>query len=410
MPDTIRIQMMNDFVIYINERREERMVNKSRKGAALIQYLIVNREAPVPNSRLLSAFWAEERLANPENALKTLISRVRTMLNEVSPDLGSCIVADRGAYHWECRPGMEIDLYEIEDVLEELTVRRAEPEACKALFKRLMSLYTGDLLRSCGMNEWALARATTLHSRYIAAVQGYIDLLRSEGDEQEIVNVCRMALEIDSFNNRLHMELMTALINTRRSSEAMSQYEEVMHLHYHYLNTEPSRELKEFYNHIVTSGSSVENALETIRGELVATGSGKEAFVCDYEVFKQIYNIEVRNIKRLDSTIFLGVIMISRKGGEAIDSMKQSSIIRGLVDILRSNLRKGDVVTQFSPTIVAVLLPMVNFKTGNSVLERVKSLFYRKFPNSSLRFDYRIAPVGEEEDNPLNKLDKELST
>ena len=54
MGDTIRIQMMNTFTIYINEIQADHMVNKSRKGVALMQYLILNREQPVPNQRLLA--------------------------------------------------------------------------------------------------------------------------------------------------------------------------------------------------------------------------------------------------------------------------------------------------------------------------------------------------------------------
>ena len=79
MGDTIRIQMMNTFTIYINEIQADHMVNKSRKGVALMQYLILNREQPVPNQRLLAALWSEEKSANPENALKTLVSRLRAL-------------------------------------------------------------------------------------------------------------------------------------------------------------------------------------------------------------------------------------------------------------------------------------------------------------------------------------------
>ena len=399
--------MMNDFVMFINERRAEYLVNKSRKGAALIQYLIVNRESPVPNARLLSAFWSEERVTNPENALKTLISRIRTMLNEISPELGNCIVADRGAYHWECREGMEIDLYEIEDVFEQLSDRKLNVENRRALYRRLMTLYAGDLLRNCEMNEWALPQATALHNRYLTAVQGYIDLLRSEGNEQEVITVCRRALEMDHFNNRLHMELMTSLINTRRGSEAMTQYEEVMHLHYHYLNAEPSKELKAFYNQIVDSSNSIEFALESISNDLREAGGEREAFVCDYAVFKEIYNIEVRNIRRLGSSIFLGTIMISGTNGQPMENIKQNNVMRGLTNILRTNLRKGDVITQFSPTIIAVLLPMVNFKTGDTVMDRIKRLFYRQFPNSSLLFDYRISPVSDDVELPIHRVSTE---
>ena len=71
MRDIIRIQMMGEFVIYINERQADHMVNKSRKGLALIEYLIVGHGQPVSNQRLLSAFWGDERVTNPENALKT---------------------------------------------------------------------------------------------------------------------------------------------------------------------------------------------------------------------------------------------------------------------------------------------------------------------------------------------------
>ncbi|MCI5958035.1 MAG: winged helix-turn-helix domain-containing protein, partial [Clostridiales bacterium] len=84
MSDIIRIQMMGNFTVYINERQADHMINKSRKGLALMQYLIMNREQPVSNQRLLATFWPDERVSNPENALKTLISRMRTLLNQVS--------------------------------------------------------------------------------------------------------------------------------------------------------------------------------------------------------------------------------------------------------------------------------------------------------------------------------------
>ena len=37
--------MMDEFVIYLNERQADHMVNKSKKGLALIEYLIANRAA-----------------------------------------------------------------------------------------------------------------------------------------------------------------------------------------------------------------------------------------------------------------------------------------------------------------------------------------------------------------------------
>ena len=101
----------------------------------------------------------------------------------------------------------------------------------------------------------------------------------------------------------------------------------------------------------------------------------------------------MRNLERLGSTMFLGVIMVGNPEDPTMDSIKQDNIMNGTLEILKNNLRKGDTITHFSPTIFALLLPTVNYSTGNMVMERVKQLFYKKFPNSNIPFNYRIGPL-----------------
>ncbi|MFQ9447252.1 MAG: hypothetical protein ACLR4A_07810 [Christensenellales bacterium] len=110
-------------------------------------------------------------------------------------------------------------------------------------------------------------------------------------------------------------------------------------------------------------------------------------------MFKEIFNLQIRNIERLDSTMFLAVIMVSKINGEQMGSIKQENVMHGLMEILRTNLRKGDVITHFSPTMVAMLLPTVDYSTGDSVMERLKQKFYQAYPNSNVLFSYRIAPL-----------------
>lgn len=91
--------------------------------------------------------------------------------------------------------------------------------------------------------------------------------------------------------------------------------------------------------------------------------------------------------------MFLAVIMVSKINGEQMGSIKQENVMHGLMEILRTNLRKGDVITHFSPTMVAMLLPTVDYSTGDSVMERLKQKFYQAYPNSNVLFSYRIAPL-----------------
>lgn len=407
MADIIRIQMMDNFAIYINEVKIDMLVNKSRKGASLVQLLISHRGKPVPNNRLLSTLWTEEKSSNPENALKTLVSRLRALLNQISPDLGACLVADRGAYHWECLPGMTIDLYEIDRILEELKNTELSAQEKSRLYESLMNLYPGDLLQSCERNEWAVVEAANLHENYMKAVFGYIEILKVQGLHKDIISVCRRALEVDNFHDKLHIELMTALIHMNRAGEALQQYKHVVELDYRYLGVQPSQELQEFYKHIVTAGKTLDFSLKAIRSEL-RENDKRDAYICEYAVFKEIYNLQMRNLERMGTTMFLAIIMVRPYDEQVMDNIRQNSIMNGLLQILSQNLRKGDIITRFAPAMIALLLPTVNYATGHMVLERVKRVFYRQYPNSNIVFDYRVGPLEGGEDDEETMAEGQL--
>lgn len=390
--DTIRIQMMDNFSIYINECKADPLVTRSRKGASLIQLLLCSRGAPVPNSRLLNTLWSEEKSTNPENALKTLVSRLRTLLNQISPDLGRCLVADRGAYHWECLPGMTVDLYEIDQLLTWLEEEELPDDKKARLCESLLDLYAGDLLQSCDRNEWAVGEAATLHASYIKVVMDYIELLKAQGQYEQIISVCRRALEVDNFHDGLHIELMSALIHLNRPGEAMQQYKHAVELDYRYLGVQPSEELQEFYKHIVTAGKTLDFSLKSIRNEL-REGDRQDAYVCEYAVFKEIYNLQLRHLERLGTSMFLAIIMVRPYDDQVLDSMRQNTVMNDLMRILSQNLRKGDIITRFSPAMFAMLLPTVNYASGHMVMERIKRIFYRQYPNSNIVFDYRVGPL-----------------
>ena len=390
MADTIRIQMMDHFLIYIDEKKTDHLAAKSKKGAALVQYLILNEGEPVPNQKLLAALWDEEKSTNPENALKTLVSRLRVLLNQIDPALGPCVVSDRGAYHWQCPENMSIDLYEIDAIFDRLAENNVPILEQRRLYNQLLEKYQGE------QNEWALAKATTLHNKYMAAVYAYIELLKAKAQHADIVSVCRRALDVDSFDDRLHMELMSALIKINRTGEALVQYKHVVQLNYRYLGVQPSEDLQEFYKQIVSAGKTLDFNLESIRNELRESGDRRGAFVCEYSVFKEIFNLQMRNLERLGATMFLAIVMISPYNDKEIDTMRQNNIMNGLLEILKQNLRKGDTITRFAPTIFALLLPTVNYNTGGMVLERIKRVFYRNYPNSNIVFNYRVGPLNSQ--------------
>ena len=386
---------MNSFEIYTDGRQAKNLFDRSRKGVVLLQYLILNRGQVVGRQKLLDAFWEDDSSANPESALKTLISRMRTQLKQMCDSDGVFIVAEQGGYRWQPLDNMTIDVYEIEDILDQLN--DADEAEVDRRCTRLLQLYRGDLLAQNAESqiEWIIARGAALHGRFRAAVYAYVELLKKRGNYTRIIEVCRTALDVDSFDDRLHMELMNALIESDRMNEAVVEYKHVIHLYYRYLGVTPSQEMRDFYDHIARSRQSVEFSLKAIVDELIEGDEKRGAFVCEYAVFKEVFHLQMRSLERTGTPVFLAVIMVEGVGDKILDSIEQDNIMIGLRDILQVNLRRGDTITRFSPTMFALLLPTVTFITGNRVMERIKQIFYRKYPNSDISYRYLIGPLND---------------
>ena len=66
-------------------------------------------------------------------------------------------------------------------------------------------------------------------------------------------------------------------------------------MYYRYLGSQPPAGIKEFYKQIITAGNELEMNIDIIRRELSEMGGVTGAFVCEYAVFKDIYNLQVRS-------------------------------------------------------------------------------------------------------------------
>ena len=388
----VNIRMMGLFTIEADGDVHEELMTKSRKGISLIQYLILERGRPVSSQRLIRELWADRRIDNPEAALKTMVSRVRATLNEISPSLGTCIVSGQGTYRWHSLPRVHVDVLEIIDLLNELRHEPPDPGHMRKT-ERLMELFqgdlylTGDILNGQATFNW-------LHNEYLSAVYRYIELLKVHEEYTKICDVCRRASRIDDLDEQLHIELMQAMVNLNRSDEAAAEYQRLVKQSREFYDAEPGKELLACYKDLVDAGKTIRVNLDTIRNELLEKeGDTRGPFFCDYNVFKEVYNIYMRNLERLGSSMFLGVIMLGETGDKE-NKVRLESCMAGLQEILRTNLRKGDIITRFSDNTYAMLLPTVSYSTGNMVMERIETLYYQEYSSLAINFFARISPLG----------------
>ncbi len=396
--DRMAIRLMGGFLITVRHNGEyARDIPgiKSRKKISLLTYLIMHSGKPVVTQRLIREMWSAKQMVSPASSLKTTISRLRAYLNEALPGAGECIRSEKSSYWWQPQENVSVDVLEI---LKQLSMLRklstdAEKQAC---WERLLLLYEGDLyLTGDILNGEQFA--SLLHREYLEAMYAYIAYLRERECYNEIVRVAKKALQIDELDEYLRIELMRAMVSLNRSSDAAAEYRKVSSLHRKLLDEEPGEDLSAGYKALAETGTALQFNLDAIRNELMERESEKHGpFFCDYAAFKEIYNVQMRNLERLGSTMFLGVIMVdsTEEDGNEFADVRRESAMAGLQEIMRLHLRKGDIVTRFSPSIYAMLLPTVNYATGSMVMERMEQLFYEEYPSRKVAIYHRISPLG----------------
>lgn len=395
MDNRILIKMFGKFDVLVNGVSIEPQLNKTKKGQALLQYLLLHRNDAVPNFKLYEALWPNEESSNPENALKTLVSRLRSVLSDCDPRLAKSIVTKRGSYRWDSDPSIEVDLFEYEKLCRELrnvTTYRAD---LKPQYDKFLGMYTGNLLSGIEHEEWTVSRSIYLHNEYLHIVYQYIEMLKEVPDYDEVIHACRIALDVDAFDEKLHLELMDALVKTKRNNEALLQYKHVTNIHFRYLGIQPPEGIREFYKQIIKASQTLDFDIDTIGKELKEYDMTATAFVCEYAVFKEIYNLQIRNMERTGAIVFLALIMITNMDYQPMDPLKLDDIMKDLLAVLKDKLRKGDIVTHFSASQYALLLPCSQYDNGKMIMERIKRGFYKICANSSVMFSYRIDLIKE---------------
>lgn len=397
--DLIQIRLLGRFDIMVNGERIDDQLAKSKKGCMLMQYLLLHRSESVPYNEIYEVLWPNEGSANPESALKTLVSRMRAILTKYSKELGSCIATTRGAYRWNQSVPCEIDLFEFEDLCEALKQKKeiTLDDETRGMFVRVLDLYHGDLLPNLAEESWVVTRSVSLQNLYMETVYRYLDALQDAEEYEEIIRVCRRALEVNAFDERLHIKLMETLVRTNHNNEALMQYKHVTKLHFRYLGMKPPEGIQEFYKQIIKAGHVLDGDIDAIRRELSEFEEMSGAFVCEYAVFKEIYNLQVRNLDRAGQTMFLALLMANSLDGQTLEPLKLDDVMQKLLEVLRKTLRKGDTVTHYTASQYAILLPLRKYDDGKIVMERIKNLFYRQYPNSNIVLNYRIGPIRDKQ-------------
>ena len=386
----VKVTMLGGFSIAVNGHVLTDEANRSQKLWNVLSYLLVHRDRNVPQSEFIEQFWPGENSANPVNALKTLLYRVRAMLEPLFGSDIEPILSRRGSYSWNPDIVCTLDVDEFEALCHKANDGRLSDESRLTLYRQAEQLYRGDFLPKLEGPLWIIPYSVEYHNLYLQMIKDYAALLEKKELFEEMTTVCTRASQLDSLDETLHILIVRSLLRQGNDSAALAHYESATDLLYRNLGVRPSQELRELYNEIMSVEKSLETDLEAIQDDLREAAARPGAFVCEYGFFREAYRLEARRAARSGTSVHIALITVSLPDGGMPPLSVLAATMDQLQEVLTGSLRRGDVVSKYSGAQFVVMLPAANFENSTMVMERVVSSFYRQHRRNFLKLSYKI--------------------
>ncbi|NLL38268.1 MAG: SARP family transcriptional regulator [Clostridiales bacterium] len=363
----------------------------SKKFWTALGYLVINRYRPIPQSELVDILYPGDESNNPGNALKTLIHRIRRTLEALEyVDSRRLILNVRGAYKWSADLPCEIDLESFENLCNRAFYSLMPDEDKIEYLLAALDIYKGDFLPMLRLKTWTTPIILKYKSMFRKALDNAINLLEEKGDFETLVSICRHALKIDPYDERLYSCIIHSLVELGKNKEALKEYNLMSNLFYNQFGISPSNDLKKLYREIIKSVKIVETDLSIIQDDLTEAADISGAFFCEYEIFKDIYRLEVRASSRIGGSIHLGHLSLAAKPGSDPSIKSLNYYMDKLKECITFSLRRGDVFTRYSISQFIILLPSNTYESALSVMRRLSRKFHSEYPRAPFIVDSSV--------------------
>ena len=394
MSDTpLQVWMLGEFSIANGDSRVDDGGNRSRKVWLLLAYMIYNRNRAIPQEELVSLLWGdEEGSSNPVNALKTMLHRVRSTLNQLQDNAGHTLIVRRdGSYAWNTDVPISFDV----ELFDQLCTRAAAAagEDRLALLLQALELYRGDFLSKLSTEPWVVPISAYYHNIYIQTLLEVLPILEERDQWERAAALCRNALRVEPYNETIYQHLMRALVEQGDQKGAVQVYEEMSELLFSNFGVMPADESRSLYRQALRTVNDRTIPIGLVQEQLKEQDAAPGALICDYDFFKVLYHAEARAVARNGDAVHIGLLTLVGEDGRDLPKRSLDRAMENLQEQIRINLRRGDIAAQCSVSQYILMLPQANYENSCMVCQRICKAFARQYPHSPAEIRFSVHPL-----------------
>lgn len=385
----INICMLGEFTLQSGNAILRESGNRSRRIFGLLSFLICHRGHPVSQYKLIEHLWGEDAdIANPENTLRILLHRTRALLDQLYEGAGrECILRKDGSYCWNPEVPVILDYERFEQLCQTKAADKL-PDLLEAL-----SLYRGEFLTRQSSDNWVIPICTHFQNLFLLASQEAAQLLFQKQQYEEAAEICHRCLSAEPYSEPVCQLLIQILSAMGRPQAAAEVYENLSCRLFDDFGIRPSEETRAVYRAAVHSPEDRTIAMDEVLEHLQEPEAPPGALQCDYDYFKMLCYAERRSIERSGNVTHVALLSITGTAGKSLSKRSLNRIMEQMGLSLRTNLRRGDVISQCSASQYILMLPKANYENSCMVCRRCIAAFQRKHPHVAARINFLVQPL-----------------
>jgi DNA-binding SARP family transcriptional activator len=211
--------------------------------------LVVERATGVTRDRLADILWPDGLPKTWGSALRTHVSRVRTLVSNAAGGGGETVVAGDAGYQLVLRPGVEVtvDLDEADDQLAAARLVLADdPVAAQALATQASEVLRAPFLPGHG-GAWADDVRARLSDLLLTALELAARAATDAGDSDAAVALAEEVVQRSPLRESAYRSLMAALAGAGNRADALLTYQRLRRMLVDELGIDPSPETEAAY-------------------------------------------------------------------------------------------------------------------------------------------------------------------
>ena len=270
----------------------------SKRALYLFMYLLMVRKRKVDAEELVDIFWEESDLEDGKNKLYNTVYLLRRSLAKDGVPK-NIVESVSGGYTINSSYQIWTDWEYFEKKTDEMM--HQENLNFKEL-DHLFYLYRGDFFPNLRYEGWTEVQREKLRENYLNLIEILSEKLYNAQKYRDTVNYLHRGIEYDPYRENFYLLYIKALVKMGRIAEAINSYKKCEQILKQELDVVPGEELKNEYHKIRLSRELTAKIEDDIE---LKEDKSSGAMICDINVFKKIYDLQCRHVKRLKNEFVL---------------------------------------------------------------------------------------------------------